>query len=495
MLTLGSLFDGIAGFPLAASLVGIKPIWASEIEPFPIAVSKAHFPGMKHLGSVTDINGAEIEPVDIITFGSPCQDLSVAGKRSGLDGERSNLFYEAVRIIREMQRATANEYPRYAVWENVPGAFSSNEGRDFACVIGSLVGAELSVPEDGWTSAGVAFGPAGQVAWRILDAQYWGVPQRRRRIFLIYDPRNERAGEILFVDQGVPGNPPQGREAGEGTAEGAGDGVETTGSIIAFNGRQDPMYGKVAGALDTDRATQCIAQCVTTGTGRRYDPETETLVPVQLYDMTHAEEVMRPVTPGLSPTLNARMGTGGNQIPVLMEPTYAFSAGQSDKARSLGFQEEISPTLRAGASGTNMTPTVLAFGHKDFGGDAGSVAPILRAMSSVNSNPAGGGNVAVAYDPKDLGRRPATFEGVSPTIKARCGTGGNNILITKIGYAVRRLTPLECERLQGFPDNWTNIKGASDTARYKALGNSVAIPCVKWIMRRIAEVATCQNQT
>lgn len=213
-LTIGSLFDGISAFPLAAQRNGITPVWASEIEPFPIQVSKRHFPSMKHLGSVTDLNGAEIEPVDIITFGSPCQDLSVAGKGAGLDGERSGLFYEGPRIIDEMREATNGEYPTFAIWENVPGAFSSNDGRDFACVISALVGTEVHCPEEGWTSAGIAFGPKCQVAWRVLDSQYWGVPQRRRRIFLVADFAGLTAPEILFKQDCLFGNPAESQ--GEG---------------------------------------------------------------------------------------------------------------------------------------------------------------------------------------------------------------------------------------------------------------------------------------
>ena len=206
-MKLGSLFDGIAGFPLAGALSGIESVWASEIEPFPIRVSKARFPNMKHLGSVTDINGAEIEPVDIITFGSPCQDLSVVGKQLGIhEGQRSNLFFEAVRIITEMREATHGVYPRFAVWENVPGAFSSNKGADFQAVLQALCqirgGADLIIPlppKGRWLPAGCVVGDGYSLAWRILDAQYYGVPQRRKRIYLVADFDSERAGEIQFV--------------------------------------------------------------------------------------------------------------------------------------------------------------------------------------------------------------------------------------------------------------------------------------------------------
>ena len=204
-----SLFDGSGGFPLAAAMCGIEPVMASEIEPYPIAVTRSRFPDMKHLGDVSRVKGDEIDPVDIISFGSPCQDLSVAGKRAGLDGERSGLFLEAIRIIKEMRDATANKFPRYAIWENVPGAFSSNKGEDFRQVLEEFVKIsepEASVPEmgkGGWPYADILLGSGWSVAYRTFDAQYWGVPQRRRRIYLVADFRGERAGAILFERQGL----------------------------------------------------------------------------------------------------------------------------------------------------------------------------------------------------------------------------------------------------------------------------------------------------
>ena len=230
MLTLGSLFDGIGGFPLAGVMCGIKPVWSSEIEPFPLKVTAARFPEMEQLGSVTEIDGAEIEPVDIITFGSPCQDLSVAGSQRGIhDGERSNLFFEAIRIIKEMRarderagRTGVDIRPRWAVWENVPGAFSSNKGEDFRAVLEAFAGIRedgLSIPRPAkWSHAGCMVGNGWSVAWRVYDAQYWGVPQRRKRIYLIADLATERAGEILFEREGVRGDPAPGGEAREGAA-------------------------------------------------------------------------------------------------------------------------------------------------------------------------------------------------------------------------------------------------------------------------------------
>lgn len=192
-LTLGSLFDGSGGFPLGALLCGIEPLWASEIEPFPIRVTTKRIPQMKHYGDINKLNGAVLPPVDIITFGSPCTDMSVAGKRAGLDGEQSVLFYEAIRIIKEMRCKTNGQYPRYAVWENVPGAFSSNKGEDFRAVLEAVIGVKepntsVPLPEKGrWPYADIYMGDGWSVAYRTIDAQYFGVPQRRRRIYLVAD--------------------------------------------------------------------------------------------------------------------------------------------------------------------------------------------------------------------------------------------------------------------------------------------------------------------
>ena len=206
-LTLGSLFDGSGGFPLGAKLLGIKPIWASEIEPFPIRVTTKRMPEVKHLGNVSDIKGYEIEPVDIITFGSPCQDMSIAGKRAGLNGSRSNLFFEAIRIIKEMREKTNGTKPRYIVWENVPGAFSSNKGEDFKKVLKEICeikGYQIDAPRPNkWQNAGLIMADDFSLAWRVFDAQHWGVPQRRRRIYLVCDFNGESARKILFESEGM----------------------------------------------------------------------------------------------------------------------------------------------------------------------------------------------------------------------------------------------------------------------------------------------------
>ena len=268
-LTLGSLFSGSGTFEMAGMLSGIVPVWKSEIEPFPIAVTEKRLPFVKHLGDINSINGAEIDSVDIITFGSPCTDLSVAGKRQGLNAERSGLFYQAIRIIKEMRGATNGKYPRFAVWENVTGAFSSNGGEDFRCVLEEfckIKDADLSVPKpEKWTKAGEIMGEKFSVAYRTFDAQYWGVPQRRMRIYLVADFDGGCASKILFESEGMSGYSAESFRAWQETSRSFGNCSEETGSGLMFeNHSQDTRY---TGPLE-------VAQTVsaTYGTGGNNQP-------------------------------------------------------------------------------------------------------------------------------------------------------------------------------------------------------------------------------
>lgn len=245
MITMGSLFDGIGGFPLAALRYGITPLWASEIEAFPIEVTKRRFPGMTHVGDITKLNGASLPPVDVICGGSPCQDLSVAGARAGLAGSRSGLFMEQIRLTKEMRDADLRSgrpallvRPRFLVWENVPGAFSSGEpkGEDFRIVLEEIVrikhgAVSVPRPESGtWESAGgIVLGDAFSLCWRVLDAQYWGLAQRRRRIFLVADFAGLTALQILFEPDRLPGYPAPRIRAWEGAAAPTRDGAYDTG--------------------------------------------------------------------------------------------------------------------------------------------------------------------------------------------------------------------------------------------------------------------------
>lgn len=305
---LGSLFDGSGTMPLAAEMCGIRAVWASEVEPYPIAVTRTHLPYMEHLGSVTDIDGGTIPPVDVIAFGSPCQDLSVAGRRAGLTGQRSGLFMEAVRIIREMRQATSGPYPRFAIWENVPGALSSNGGKDFETIINTML--QIARPDEFIRQPGrwPAAANYGAVAYRIVDAQYWGVPQRRRRIYLVADFAGESAGDVVFERKGTPWHFDPRIPAGQTVAALAPDCYQWRARMVSEQG---------AVAFDGDAGATV--------------------------NMTvHTER---------SPTLKASQKES---------VAIGLMAGQSASAGSLAAELEVAPTLRSSASGTNQTPTVVS---------------------------------------------------------------------------------------------------------------------------------------
>lgn len=407
--TLGSLFDGSGGFGLAGVLCGITPVWASEVEPYPIAVTTSRFPNMKHYGDVSKVNGAEVEPVDIITFGSPCQDMSIAGKRAGLKHESkgddettlSGLFMEAIRIIKEMRKATNGKYPRFAIWENVTGAFSSNKGEDFRVVLEELIrikepsAAMPPVPRGGWNYADCYRGDGWSLAYRTFDAQYWGVPQQRRRIYLVFDFAGQCAGDVLFKRTGLSGNFEQGSQTWQGSSGDTEEGV------------------------------------------------------------TYAVRILGTVkAEGKTPCLQARMGTGGNQVPLC----FGIGNGQVNEAMSLTYEK----------------------------------AKTLNTMHDAEA------------------------------ILQCAAVGCRN-------RTVRRLTPTECARLQGFPDEWghpikkdsfsdeeyefwhevknthESIAGKipkkykkkqllnwynklhTDSSEYKMWGNGIALPCALYCMEGIKE--------
>lgn len=234
-LTLGSLFDGQGGWLIAAQRAGIKPLWKCELDINPASVAHKHFPDVKQYGDIQQVDADELEPVDIVCAGSPCQDLSVAGKREGLDGERSGLFRDAVNIVHRLRDKTGGAKPRFFVWENVPGAFSSNHGEDFRAVLEEIGQSSVPMPSNGrWAAAGMVQLPTCTIEWRVLDAQYWGVPQRRKRIFLIADfAATERGGrEILFESSCLSGNPAQSRGEGQSPAGEAGESAEGTGASV-----------------------------------------------------------------------------------------------------------------------------------------------------------------------------------------------------------------------------------------------------------------------
>ena len=591
-IRLGSLFDGIGVFPLAASRCGIRPVWASEIEKAPVSITRRHFPDMLHLGDITKLDGGKVPPVHVITFGSPCQDLSVAsGKRLGLAGERSGLFLEAVRIIREMQEATNGEYPKFALWENVPGALSSSSRRDFKAVLEAFTEAEVPMPGSGrWANAGMVRGRGADLAWCVYDAQYFGTAQRRRRIFLIADFRGQRSGEILFVPKSLSGyfaaggTPRQGpaayAQSGAGAAgagdvipaismrircgcEGGGKGpllqIEKSGTLATGNdqylftpkdaveilndqggdslcvekGGVSPtlrsqthgnlpitayaIQGSMIGVEDSSHAVTnsgCTAQfppdamvgingnlagtllaSYYKGTGMRCGRERDVVLCASS-GQSHAE-ILRE----LSPTLNCaseqpyivRPDGSEQEQPIVTHPQIAgtlcasgaglsrpagqgneldfcvMSAGFKHKAGSqsgsIGFQEETAPTLLAGQQSAVMKACLI-------GG-----AAVMEAQTA-------------AVDCRNL----RETDEVSGTLLAKAASGGYSLNYqnpVRTGLCVRRLTPTEAERLQGYPDGWTEA-GAdgspiSDTKRYQMLGNSIAVPCVAYIMQGITD--------
>ncbi|MBO5706464.1 MAG: DNA cytosine methyltransferase [Bacteroidaceae bacterium] len=587
-MKIGSLFDGSGGFPLAASLCGIEPVWAAEIEPYPIAVTRSRFPNMKHLGSVTDVRGDEVEPVDVITFGSPCQDLSVAGKRAGLkhtengDDEttRSGLFMEAVRIIKEMRNVTNGKYPRYAIWENVPGAFSSNKGLDFRVVLEELIriaeptAVMPEVPKAGWPYADVYCGDGWSLAYRVLDAQYWGVPQRRRRIYLVADFRGQRAGKISFEREGLRGYFAQSgaqREAVAGDAENCSGAADCAGSGVI------PYTLKIRGGVEVDSAGKAA------GKGALIQNNLSATLGV-----SQDQYLFQPVCSSgeVAGTLDASYFKGcgmrqGVEREYVVQPVVAagFKAGQS-MAGSVGWQEECAATLASACSGTEPTVYIkeqhLFENHSQDSRYKGplDVCPMLPAQLGTGGNnqpfvvegspvyclqgngidradTAGcngrGWNDETCYTLNTIDRPAVAYaedvagvdcrnftehEELYPTLQAK-PNGGQSLNYSgavRVRYIVRRLTPTECARLQGFPDDWAhpdvkdsltddeyafwlNVRNThaaingkavkdytrdqmltwysklhTDSAEYKLWGNGIALPCALYVMQGIAEV-------
>lgn len=600
MPTLGSLFDGIGGFPLAAVRNGIEPVWASEIEAFPIEVTRKRFPSMLHVGDITKLNGAELPPVDIITGGSPCQDLSVAGARAGLAGERSGLFMEQIRVVKEMRDAderrgrTAHTVrPRYMCWENVPGAFSSAGGEDFRIVLEEIVrikdgSCSVPRPDSGrWESAGaIVLGNQFSLAWRVMDAQFWGVAQRRKRIFLVADFAGRSAIQILFEQDRLPGYPASGGGPGQGTPASAPGSPASPGRAgpIGFDGYNGDLTGEKAATLGINCGMSTGRNGVITAFAANQRDEVRDLHDVAAALAAQPGMKQQTFVAGITAkgngdcflseerhtSLSGGGGMPGQGYPAIF--TAGFSAGQGSAAGGIGFQTECSPTLKASESGSNMVPSILCL--NDQGGSvmacSEDVAGTLRAQEH--------GHQPLIVDKRSDEMMPALYENhgidarytgphtVAPTMSARYGTGGNNVPLiaqgsepcqesshamfsrqrvdvfredavastqsarqhkdatdlvmdvagldcrngrengdlcgtlqqgttgsslnsihpVRTGRLIRRLTPLECERLQGFPDHWTELPDASDSARYKALGNSVAIPCVDFVLRGIA---------
>lgn len=579
-LTMGSLFSGSGGFELAGSRCGIKAIWASEIEPFPILVTVTRFPDMERFGDVKKIDGKVIPKVDVITGGSPCQDMSIAGKREGLKGSRSNLFIEQIRIVKEMRqndresgRTGKQIRPRFMVWENVPGAFSSNKGEDFRSVleeIAKIQDSSVSIPvpeKNKWKNAGCIVGDDYSVAWRVLDAQYFGVPQRRKRIYLIADFGGGTAPEILFEQDGLRGNSEEICKEEKGIATGIGDSTEKANreNVACFD------IGDRRSIAVQSKMSPTLTQKMGTGGNN---------VPIVLEN--HAQDSRVDICKdGTVPTLTTRMGTGGGNVPIVMEaiafhatqdpigvvipmmdkasryksqktangfgvgdendPAYtlttadkhsiaysidraAFNQGMNAKY-DISIQEDIAQTLVAKGPGAVAHETYAMQGFGDY--KHSDIASALKQRDFKDST-----DLVVAFELGAVSRVGGHFyeDGKTGTLRAEPGDNIQTIIEKNREYIVRRLTPTECGRLQGFPDGWAdNLAIAeptendilywrmvfkehsealgvdkkektdnqigkwlqnpeSDSAKYKMWGNGIALPCAVFVMKGIKRI-------
>ena len=640
-LTLGSLFDGSGGFPLGGLISGITPVWASEIEPFPIRVTTKRLPFMKHYGDVSKMNGADIEPVDIITFGSPCQDMSIAGRREGLDGSRSSLFYEAIRIVKEMRCKTNGRYPRYIIWENVPGAFSSNKGADFQSVLEevcSVKGYEIHTPRpEKWPVTGEIVADDFSLAWRVFDAQYWGVPQRRKRIYLIADLAGGSAGKILFESEGVSGYTPQGFRSWQGAARASEKGSGAAG-CVCLNDQGGNRMDVTDGVTCTLRAEAHHPPCVMESAGfctehsahsRSIGYEEETsptlragTVPAAVYE-NHSQDTRYTGPLETAPTVNATYGMGGNNQPFVVETpkTLKIRSGCEGGGKGALIQENKSATLGCNNDQTVFVPKVYGIcskqshamqsdnphsgfyeadtsrcldrgggnpscnqggmavvavqgsmiGRSDKNGPQGSgvnedvsftldatdrhavAYGIDRATYNMGRNAKFGITVETEIEPTMVSKGPgAVGQPIYHSSKSSFHTNFTDDDVTETlvatdfkdpptvskepDYIVRRLTPTECARLQGFPDWWCSNLGTdepteeeiefwtevfethrsvmgssskpksrnqiikwlkaphSDSAEYKMWGNGVALPNVCFVLSGIVYYAQLSGE-
>lgn len=486
-LTLGSLFDGIGGFPLAAQRCGIKSVWASEIEPTCIEITKRHFPRMEHLGDITQIDGGKIPPVDIISFGSPCQDLSTAGKQKGLSGERSGLFLDAVRIIYEMRKATNGRYPTFIIWENVSGAFSSNKGNDFRIVLEKITNAYIPMPNSGrWATAGMVRGCRGgaSVAWRLLDSQYWGTPQRRKRIFLVGDFRAERAPQILFECESVLGyTETRGKErkgitpATVSNFEIAG-GLDPNSCVADFGRTADRIY------YNAEKARTLTATTGGGGSATGNYLDISEIHPINLFA----------VYPMRDPQLN--QNANGFVVGNDSDPAPTLSATERHAIAACFVGNSSALTRFANFSGKGIAGTLDSNYHKGTGARSGVEREFVGVLKPIflQENVNESSEYAACYAPSSFGTYK---EGFGPLRQTGFGDSENLIVILNkiaywIKYELRKLTTLECERLQGFPDYWTKYGESGeelpDTPRYRAIGNSLTVPCAERIFRGIIAV-------
>lgn len=530
-LTLGSLFDGSGGFPLGGLISGITPLWASEIEPFPIRVTTKRMPFVKHYGDISKMNGGEIEPVDIITFGSPCQDMSIAGKRDGLGGSRSSLFYEAIRIIKEMRCKTNGKYPRFIVWENVPGAFSSNKGDDFKAVLEEICKIKdesLSVPKPTkWNNAGKIMGDDFSVAWRVFDAQFWGVPQRRRRIYLVTDFGGFSAGKILFESEGLSGYSKKSISSWKDTTFSTRTSIEdasTKDGSLVFNNH--PKDSRINGPVDV---TQTVG--VFGGNGDNLPIVMES----KLFE-NHGQDTRFKELEEIAPTVLSTYGTGGNNQPFVVSNLKSFDVRLTSEgtknARANVYETDVSRTLDTGGTTPDRNQggvAVVSYGIGRPAMNQGYNAKFsFQVEEEVEPTIVAAGASGVAHPVYSSSK--ASFFTLAEEEKANTLVATDYKdppIVNEPHYIVRRLTPTECAKLQGFPAFWCKnletenptddeisfwrevfethrlvigkstkpksdnqiikwLKNPhSDSAEYKMWGNGVALPNVAFVLSGI----------
>lgn len=546
-----SLFDGSGGFPLAGVMCGIEPIAASEIEPYPIAVTKSRFPNMIHLGDVSKINGADLEPVELIVFGSPCQDLSVAGKRAGLKHEdmgdeettRSGLFMEAIRIIKEMRDKTNGEYPTFAFWENVPGAFSSNKGEDFRAVLEEFIkiiepSAEMPpADKNGWPHADIYLGNGWSLAYRTLNAQHWGVPQRRRRIHLVADFRGERAGEILFKREGLQRDFVESRKAWENLTTDVKGGTRSTNQTseskvkIPFSKRRRAKSkddyetwfpGFVSNTLNTFDQGDVRATDIVVETQKEKQPNNKSNkhTPIAI-DTSHADIVCLEGN-GSRPSHRGNGWKVDDQMYTLNTiDRHAVCYDVSSEKNNTASLDSSTVYAMQEYGDYKESDTVSGLKARDYKSATDLICEPTTTYGIDRSGFNQGKNALYDF---------TISEEQSTTLVAR---GPNavcceNKIDDSAKYIVRRLTPLECNRLQGFPDYWGEIdykenltdeeyrfwhdvrntyasinnkqvknytkeqmlkwynKLHTDSAEYKMWGNGIALPTALYVMQGIA---------
>ncbi|HCL4203450.1 DNA cytosine methyltransferase [Halopseudomonas pelagia] len=476
-LQYGSVCSGIEAVSLAWEPLGMEAAWFSEIEPFPCAVLAHRYPGVPNLGDMTQIASqvlsGQVTAPDILVGGTPCQSFSLAGARRGLSDPRGALTLKYVELANAIdQTRLASHRPLSTlVWENVPGVLSDRSNA-FGCLLGALAGEShaLEPPGPKWTHAGYVSGPQRRLAWRVLDAQYFGVAQRRRRVFLVASGRDDLdPAEILFESGGLYGDSSSSFTPWQDAARAAGTRAASSGDYAGLN----QSYGKVsvtfgfgggntAGPID-------VAACLTAAPGARNDFEVETFM-------------VQSVMGDISHTLNTSTGCSedgcGRGVPIIsyMPQVMAFAENSRGEVRLESGHGQITGALSTG------------------GGKPGQGRPAV---------------LSVALRGRDQGLTAELGHGISPALRASSGGGDKgHVLVPDYDvhfhceqndfsamdwsqWRVRRLMPKECERLQGMPDDWTLVpyrgKPAADAPRYKAIGNSMAVPCVAWLGHRLAQ--------